>query len=113
MHPITRLTCLCLSAAATLPAWAGTLDGSTWNPSQCGPKPTPPALNARNIDAYNATVEQVNTYRKAARTHIDCLVREANADIKAITQSASTAQQSEREEDAKLLAELKGDKLPK
>lgn len=115
MTSIARLTCTLLTPLCLLPAWAGTLEGATWKPGQCGPTPTPPALAVRNVDAYNATVALVNTYRKQSRAHTDCLVREANADIQAITQAATAAQQAEREADARLLAELKaaGDKLPK
>lgn len=70
-----------LSIAAT--AQAGVIVSGTWAPAGCGPKPEPPQLSLSNADAYNASVAAVNTYRQAIRPYVDCVVKEANADVKA------------------------------
>jgi hypothetical protein len=84
---------LALTAAAG-GAHAGNITSGAWTPSGCGTRPEAPALNLKNADAYNASVDQVNAYLKSSRAYIDCLTQEANADIQAVTRSANAAPQA-------------------
>lgn len=92
-------------AAST--AQAGVIVSGVWSPTTCGPKPEAPQLNLSNADAYNASVVQVNTYRQGIRPYVDCVVKEANADIQAITQSASSTQQGAKTANDKIQADVK------
>ncbi|WP_051378638.1 hypothetical protein [Derxia gummosa] len=88
-------------------ASAGSLAGGDWQPSKCGARPEPPALDLRNADAFNKSVDGVNTYRQAARTYLDCVVAEANADLQTVTRVAREAQQSARAAEDKIQADLR------
>lgn len=99
------VTLATLSISAT--AQAGVIVSGTWSPAGCGPKPEAPQLNLRNADAYNASVVNVNTYRQAIRPYVDCVVKEANADIQAITQAATATQQGAKAANDKIQADVK------
>jgi RNAse (barnase) inhibitor barstar len=96
---------LCL--LATTNANAGTITNNSWSPSGCGPAPVAPKVESSSLDAYNRSVTAVNQYRKNLRTFQDCLIQEANADLKIITKSANDAQLTTKEADDKILAEIK------
>jgi hypothetical protein len=101
------LTLIPLFMVAVSSANAGTLANEGWAPSKCGAAPAEFKLDLRDPDAFNRSVEGVNAYRQASLTYVDCLAREANADIQAITQSAKTAQQAALDADAKIKADVK------
>lgn len=101
---ITLSTLLCLTSIG---AQAGTIAAGVWSPSACGPKPTPPVLDLSSADAYNKSVDGVNAYRQAIRPYIDCLVKEANADIQAVTKSATAEQQAAKAANDKIQADVK------
>jgi hypothetical protein len=94
-------------------AQAGTLANGAWSPAGCGPRPEAPVVNAKDDKAYNQTVDAVNAYLPLVRTYLDCLAQEANADIKALTQSATAAQQAALAAREKVVTEVKaaGEKL--
>jgi hypothetical protein len=100
---LLSLATLSISTAAH----AGVIVSGTWSPAGCGPKPEPPQLNLSNADAYNASVVNVNTYRQAIRPYVDCVVKEANADIQAITQAATATQQGAKVANDKIQADVK------
>ncbi|HIV70907.1 MAG TPA: hypothetical protein H9903_08265 [Candidatus Aquabacterium excrementipullorum] len=100
---LASLVTLALSAGAQ----AGVIVSGVWSPATCGPKPEVPQLNLANADSYNASVANVNTYRQAIRPYVDCVVKEANADIQAITQAATTTQQGAKTANDKIQADVK------
>ncbi|MGC4061725.1 MAG: hypothetical protein QM749_13100 [Aquabacterium sp.] len=103
--PRTGLILLALSAA--LSARAGVIGNGNWSPSGCGDKPQPPTLDLRNADDYNRSVGGVNAYRQAIRAYLDCLVKEANADMQNVSRSAGEAQRLAKQADEKILADVK------
>lgn len=86
---------------------AGAISGGAWSPVSCGTKPIPPVLDLSSADAYNKSVDSVNAYRQAIRPYIDCLVKEANADIQAVTKSATVEQQAAKAANDKIQADVK------
>lgn len=88
-------------------AHAGVITAGQWVPSACGPKPVAPVLDLSSPDAYNKSVDGVNGYRQAIRPYIDCLLKEANADIAAVTKSANAAQVAAKEANDKITADVK------
>lgn len=94
-----------LALAST--AQAGVIVSGVWTSTTCGPKPDVPQLNLSNADAYNASLAQVNTYRQAIGPYVDCVIKEANADIQAISQSASATQQGAKVANDKIQADAK------
>ena len=86
---------------------AGTITNNAWLPSACGPAPVAPKVESSSLDAYNRSVTAVNQYRKSIRTFQDCLIQEANGDIKTISKSANEAQLATKEADEKILADIK------
>jgi len=92
---------------ASLSAHAGTVSGGAWTPTGCGAKPVTPQLDLKDPDAFNRSVAGVNTYRQAIGPYLDCLVKEANADIQTVTKSAQAAQQAVKEANEKIQADVK------
>jgi hypothetical protein len=100
---LAALTTLSISATAQ----AGVIVSGAWAPAGCGPKPEPPQLKLSTADAYNASVATVNSYRQSIRPYVDCVVKEANADIQAITQAATATQQGAKAANDKIQADVK------
>jgi hypothetical protein len=92
---------------AQRPAQAGTIAKGEWAPASCGARPQTPTLDLRNADAYNRSVDVVNTYKQAIRQYLDCLLTEANADIQTVTRSANEAQRVAKEANEKIQADVK------
>jgi len=88
-------------------AEAGAVVNNAWTPSSCGPTPVAPKVESSNNDAFNRSVDAVNLYRKNLRTYQDCLIQEANSDIQTITKSAKDSQQTTKDADEKIIAEVK------
>lgn len=86
---------------------AGSLQGGTWQPSNCGTSPEPPTVTANNIDFYNASVKAINEWQQAAKTHDDCTVKEANADSALIVKTVTDQQAKLKEVVNRLDNELK------
>lgn len=105
--PATLLSAAIASALFAAPSRAGVIGKGDWTPSACGARPQAPALDLKNADAYNRSVDGINTYRQAIKQYIDCLVTEANADIQAVSKSATEAQRRAREANEKILADVK------
>jgi hypothetical protein len=96
MHIRHSLSVFAIGLAASA-ANAGQISNGSWQPANCGTKPDAPTIDLKDPDAYNRSVEAANTYNKAISSYLDCLVKEANADIQLISQNAKGAQQSARE----------------
>jgi len=90
----------------TTAAHAGNLSSSSWTPAGCGTEPTLQKLNLSNIDAYNASLPQVEKFQDSNRKYIDCLVTEANADVQRISQAAKSAQQAVIDRQNKIVADV-------
>lgn len=86
---------------------AGTLSGGAWTATGCGVRPATPTLDLKDSDAFNRSVDVVNAHLKAIRAYVDCLTAEANADLQAVSQSATATQTSVREARDRLLADVK------
>lgn len=76
----------------TFNADAGNLSDGQWQPANCGQKPSAPAINTKNVDGYNQSVKDINTWQTKAQEYYSCLVKEANADNDTIAKSANAAQ---------------------
>ena len=61
---------------------------SGWSPSGCGHEPYPPAVQGGSVDRYNASIDRVSAYDKAARAYSACVSREALAQQTAISNDA-------------------------
>lgn len=96
-----------LAGLACTTAHAGQFADGHWTSSACGPRPEAPAVNGKDDKAYNASVEAANAYLPKLRDHLDCVIKEANADVQAVTQGANAAQQGAAASREKLIAELK------
>ncbi|RZK99154.1 MAG: hypothetical protein EOP36_20130 [Rubrivivax sp.] len=105
--PSSALLFSTLSLFTCLSAEAGTVSAGAWTPTGCGAKPVTPQLDLKDPDAFNRSVARINTYRQAIGPYIDCLVKEANADIQAVTKSATAAQQAVKEANDKIQADVK------
>lgn len=88
-------------------AHAGTVTEGVWAPTTCGPKPEAPALDLKSADDYNRSVSGVNAYRQNIRTYVDCVIKEANGDIQAVTKAATATQKAAREANEKIAADVK------
>lgn len=87
-------------------AHAGSLANDTWSSSRCGERPSVAALDLRNPDAFNRSVEPVNVYREKSAVYLDCLIAEGNADIALVTTTVKSEQQAVREVNEKIRADL-------
>lgn len=104
---IPALLLSALSLLASFSAEAGTLSGGTWAPTGCGAKPATPQLDLKDPDTFNRSVAGVNTYRQNIGPYLDCLVKEANADIQTVTKGAQAAQQAVKDANDKIQADVK------
>ena len=106
-HPARLATALFACLTLVHAAQAGTVSNGLWTPGNCGARPEAPSLNLKNVDTFNASTDAVNNYRVAINTYLNCLVKEANADIQAVSASTKAAQQAAREANDKIEADVK------
>jgi hypothetical protein len=66
---------------------AGAAAGS-WSPGNCGREPAAPVVDTSTIERYNASVDQVTAYEKAARSYNACVSKEATAEQTSISNNA-------------------------
>lgn len=59
-----------------------------WVPSTCGAEPDAPAVDASSVEKYNASVDKVSAYEKAARTYNACVSKTAVKEETAISNEA-------------------------
>jgi hypothetical protein len=91
-------------AQSAVSAYAGSLGGSEWKPSQCGQKPVAPTVDDQSIDAFNRSVTAINDWHQQSKTYLECLIKEANADNKIIADSANREQDSYQKQAAAISA---------
>ncbi len=106
MNRHTLLMAALLATSATA-SHAGAVTNGSWQPSGCGDKPAAVQLDLRNETTFNKSVDAANAYRKAIRPYLDCVIKEANADIQATTKQANAIQAAAREADDKIEADAK------
>lgn len=80
------LSAICL--AASLTAVGGASARAAWVPTDCGREPTAPTLDVSSVEAYNAGVDKVAAYEKAARAYNSCVSKEAAREETAISNEA-------------------------
>ncbi|MCB5183613.1 hypothetical protein LG201_00135 [Methylobacillus gramineus] len=88
-------------------AEAGTLTDGKWSSSKCGSRPVAPALDLKNEDAYNKSVNAINTYRQQVAPYLECVVSDANADIQTINTQAKNEQLAIQEANNKISEDVK------
>jgi hypothetical protein len=71
-----------LSGGHALAAQAG------WSAPGCGHEPDPPVVEAGSVERYNASIDKVGAYEKAARAYSACVSRQAVAEQSAISNDA-------------------------
>ena len=59
-----------------------------WSAPNCGREPAPPAVDAGSVDRYNASIDRVSAYDKAARAYSGCVSKQAVAEQSAISNDA-------------------------
>lgn len=74
--------CVFLSGGPALAAQAG------WSAPNCGHEPGPPPVEAGSVERYNASIDKVSAYDKAARAYSGCVSRQAVSEQSAISNDA-------------------------
>ncbi|GCD75436.1 hypothetical protein NBRC3299_1728 [Acetobacter pasteurianus NBRC 3299] len=82
---IAGLTVAQLCSSVTTPAQAA---DKMWAASACGAEPVAPSVEVSSVDKYNASVDKVSAYEKAARTYNSCVVKAAVKEETAISNEA-------------------------
>ena len=85
---LPAMMCGLAAYGATLPARAATGPGTGWNAAQCGREPAAPTVDATTVDRYNASVDRVTAYERAARSYNACVSRAATTEQTAISNEA-------------------------
>ena len=104
--PITLV--LLISLASTIQGYAGELEctfaceigpfGSNieWKSTDCS-KPFPPSLIVVDADSFNWAVDEFNGYVARAQIYIDCLISEAEGDLRELPDIISAGVERARE----------------
>lgn len=87
------------------PSHAGSLANGSWSPSGCGEYPEPPIVDSTSADKFNRSVDAINDWQDRALKYHSCLVNEANADSKLITDTANDMQAKFQEEIDRVVTE--------
>jgi hypothetical protein len=95
---IAALTLLCTA----LSVHAGTLINGKWTAPACSVMPPEPEIDTSGVDAYNRSLKQIREWQPQAQAHIECVVKEANADNAIIAKAATTEQERFRDEVAQI-----------
>mgnify|MGYP003362541075 FL=1 len=59
-----------------------------WVPAACGAEPDAPAVDVSSVEKYNASVDKVSAYEKAARAYNACVSKTAVKEETAISNEA-------------------------
>jgi len=99
---------LAVSIALTIlfTANAGSLNNGSWSPSGCGARPEAPNIDSNSVDTLNQSIVAVNAWQKQLQTYDECMIKEANADVAAISNAANAQQVQYREASTKINTEL-------
>jgi len=76
------LACLLLTGGPAFAAQGG------WSAPNCGREPSPPVVESGSVDRYNASIDRVSAYDKAARSFSACVTKQAVAEQTAISNEA-------------------------
>ncbi|RBM05292.1 hypothetical protein [Novacetimonas cocois] len=60
-----------------------------WTPKSCGAAPVAPKVDATDVRHFNASVDRVNAYEKAARTYAACVSGASGKEQSAISAEAT------------------------
>ncbi len=82
---IAGLTAAQFCSSVTMPAQAA---DKMWTASACGAEPVAPSVEVSSVDKYNASVDKVSAYEKAARTYNSCVAKAAVKEETAISNEA-------------------------
>ena len=87
MKAIVFVLILFATLSIAMPATAGTLtynNGATkWESTACQ-QPAKPMFGTGGADMLNANMEAYNTYGQLVQDYLQCVTREANADMQAV-----------------------------
>ncbi len=59
-----------------------------WTPAACGAEPAAPVVDVSSVEKYNASVDKVSAYEKAARAYNACVSKTALKEETAISNDA-------------------------
>nr|WP_321983065.1 hypothetical protein [uncultured Lichenicoccus sp.] len=59
-----------------------------WTASGCGHEPAPPVVESASVEKYNASIDRVSAYDRAARAYSACVNRQAGSEQTAISNDA-------------------------
>lgn len=71
---------------------AGVLENDKWSASGCGGMPETPVVDSSSTTAFNQSIGKINNWQNEIKDYHDCLVKEANADSRAINEAATNEQ---------------------
>ena len=77
------------AATGGAPGSAGGAAGA-WSPEQCGAEPARPVLDLGDRAKYNHSADVVNEYEGKAKAWDACVMKQANADMEAISAAAKS-----------------------
>ncbi|MBB2189856.1 hypothetical protein HLH34_07730 [Gluconacetobacter azotocaptans] len=64
--------------------------GAAWSAPACGREPVAPPVDSSTVARYNASIDSVTAYEKAARTYNGCVAAAASREESAISAEART-----------------------
>lgn len=77
-----------LAGSAVADSGAAQAASGAWGAPVCGAEPAAPSVDVSSVERYNASVDKVTAYEKAARTYNTCVARAANKEETAISAEA-------------------------
>lgn len=87
--PVTRISSFAaMSAFAVCMIASSASAQGVWTAAQCGAEPKVPTVSSTNVTQYNASVDAVQAYDRAARTYNACVNQHAQQDETAISDDA-------------------------
>jgi|GEM_PF-3045404 len=78
-------TAFLVAAALT---WGSGASAAGWSAARCGREPQAPSVDGSSVAHYNASIDRVAAYEKAARAYSACVNQQASADQTAISNDA-------------------------
>ncbi len=85
---LPAMMCGLVACGATAPALAAPGPGAGWSATQCGREPAAPSVDTTTVDRYNASVDRVTAYERAARSYNGCVSKAATTEQTAISNDA-------------------------
>ncbi|WP_026396428.1 hypothetical protein [Acetobacter nitrogenifigens] len=85
---IVRPVFVALALVASLAVSNAARADDAWTASGCGSEPSAPSVDGSSVDRYNASIDRVSAYEKAARTYNSCVSKQANHDETVVSNEA-------------------------